>query len=163
MNWLGQMFSPGVFTPIRNSIFRELQLMIADTFSKILKYILLAFFVGFIVCIALVASAYFYMHRQQSNENYAPVGRLKVQNNSMISSLNPATEIYLMNADYNRIERTSNRNENLRLNNYEVQDGESLSEICKRFNVSVEVVRQANQLEPWNTIAPGTQLYIPLN
>ncbi len=163
MNYLNEFLSTGVVAPIRNSFFREVQLMFADMFSKLFKYFLLALFIGFLFSFVLIALIYF-IARQPANDLYSPTEMPKLlQPNSMMSSTVPMTEPYLMNVTYNRLERTAEQNYELRLNEYYFRDGDNLNEICGRFNVDLEEVRRINQLGESNAISPGTWIYIPLN
>ncbi|MBN2093285.1 LysM peptidoglycan-binding domain-containing protein [candidate division KSB1 bacterium] len=136
--------------------------MLTDLIAKMFKMFLMAVFIGFILSFVLMALIYFVAHKP-APDLYGPTEMPKLRPNSLINSAVTVFEPKVMNADYRLLDRTSGWNGNLQLNKYYVQDGENLTDICSRFNVSVEVVRQANQLEAWHTIAPGTFLHIPLN
>ncbi len=136
--------------------------MLTDFIAKIFKLFLMAMFIGFILSFVLIALIYF-IARQPANDLYSPTEMPKLRPNSMISSTVPMAEPYLMNVNYNRLERTSERNYELRLNQYYFRDGDDLNEICGRFNVDLAEVRRINQLGDPNAIAPGTYLDMPIN
>lgn len=160
MNFLNQLFSPGVLTPIRNTIFREAQFMLTDFIGKIFKLFLMAIFIGFLLSFILIALIYF-IARQPANDLYEPTQMLKLRSNSMINSMAPLAEPYPLKIDYNRLERTSDRMNELRLNQYYFRIGDNLSEICSRFNVNEKEVRRINQLGELDAVSPGTYIDIP--
>ncbi len=163
MSFLNQLFSPnGAFAPIKNAFYREAQFMITDLIAKMFKMFLMAIFIGFILSFVLMALIYF-VARQPVHDLYAPTEMPKLIPNSMNNTPVTVMQPSLMTVDVNRLERTSHWNGNLLLDTYFVREGENLTEICARFNVSEELVRQENQLEPGHMIVPGTLLHISLN